>query len=90
MTYQLDNIMKKINISEDKLKKALREIFKEEVLNGEYADNQHPFGREGTPEEGVEDGHGYGIVGNTAKGDQTQYNPTANIEDYGVKGNGMA
>ena len=63
MTYQLDNIMKKVNISEDKFKKALREIFKEEVLNGEAPDNQHPFGRKGTPYENVEDGHGESTVG---------------------------
>ncbi len=31
--------MKKVNISEDKLKKALREIFKEEM----YQSNQEPF-----------------------------------------------
>lgn len=36
--------MKKINISEEKFKRALREVFKEEVLNGPNADNQNPLG----------------------------------------------
>lgn len=84
--------MKKINISEDKLKKALREIFKEEM----YQSNQEPFAgqnkfkREGTPEDEVEDGYGYGIVGNNAKGDPTLYPPNQELNRYGVKGNGMA
>ena len=63
--------MKKINISEEKLKKALREIFKEEMMNNDNpnaATPQDPFGqdglsREGTPYEGVEDGHGESTVG---------------------------
>lgn len=80
--------MKKVNISEDKLKKALREIFKEEVLNSEYADNQHPFGRKGTPEEGTEDGHGESIVGKPV--DPTIYQPNQELNRYGVKGDGMA
>ena len=48
MTYQkenafLDNIMKKINISEEKLKKVLREVFKEQILNGPNPDNHNPL-----------------------------------------------
>lgn len=35
---------KTINISEEKFRKALREVFKEEMLNGANADNQNPFG----------------------------------------------
>lgn len=36
-----------VNISEDKFRHALREIFKEEVLNNdEHANNQNPFGVE--------------------------------------------
>ena len=67
--------MKKVNISEDKLKKALREIFKEEVLNKNGADPQHPFGRKGTDFEGVEDGHGESIVGDPV--DPTVYDKNA-------------
>lgn len=33
-----------VNISEEKFRRALREVFKEEVLNGANADNQNPFG----------------------------------------------
>ena len=33
-----------VNISEEKFKRALRELFKEEVLNGPNADNQNPLG----------------------------------------------
>ena len=82
--------MKKVNISEDKLKKALREIFKEEV----YQSNQDPFAdqkefkREGTPYENVEDGHGESIVGKPV--DPTIYKPSQELNRYGVKGNGMA
>jgi hypothetical protein len=82
--------MKKINISEDKLKKALREIFKEEM----YQSNQEPFAdqsefkREGTPYENVEDGHGESIVGKPV--DPTIYQPNQELNRYGVKGNGMA
>jgi len=82
--------MKKINISEDRLKKALREIFKEEM----YQSNQDPFAdqrefkREGTPYENVEDGHGESIVGKPV--DPTIYQPNQELNRYGVKGNGMA
>ena len=63
--------MKKINISEEKLKKALREIFKEQMMNNDNpnaATPYDPFGRdglsrEGTKYEGVEDGHGESTVG---------------------------
>lgn len=82
--------MKKVNISEDRLKKALREIFKEEM----YQSNQDPFAdqrefkREGTPYENVEDGHGESIVGKPV--DPTIYQPNQELNRYGVKGNGMA
>ena len=33
-----------VNISEEKFRRALREVFKEEILNGPNADNQNPFG----------------------------------------------
>ena len=80
--------MKKINISEEKLKKALKEIFKEEV----YQSNQEPFAgqeleRKGTPYENVEDGHGESIVGKPA--DPTIYKPNQELNRYGVKGNGI-
>ena len=82
--------MKKINISEEKLKKALREIFKEEI----YQDNRDPFAdqknfeREGTPYENVEDGHGESIVGKPV--DPTIYQPNQELNRYGVKGNDIA
>ena len=59
---------KTIKITEDKFKRVLREVFKEEI----YEDNQRPFEdqakekefeRNGTPYEGVEDGHGESTVG---------------------------
>lgn len=55
---------KTIKITEDKFKRVLREVFKEEI----YQDNRDPFAdqrmkREGTPYEGVEDGHGESTVG---------------------------
>lgn len=55
---------KTINITEDKFKRVLREVFKEEI----YQDNRDPFAdqrmkRKGTPYEGVEDGHGESTVG---------------------------
>jgi len=59
---------KTINITEDKFKRVLREVFKEEI----YEDNQRPFKdqakekefeRNGTSYEGVEDGHGESTVG---------------------------
>ena len=81
--------MKKVNISEDRLKKALREVFKEEVLNGENPDNQHPLGREGGElEMGVgDDGsmrHDVGIVDTPE--DLTNYGPDEGLNDYRVKG----
>ena len=37
--------MRKVNISEEKLKKVLREVFKEEVLNNDgHESNPDPFG----------------------------------------------
>ena len=33
-----------VNISEEKFRRALREVFKEEILNGPNADNQNPLG----------------------------------------------
>jgi hypothetical protein len=55
---------KTIKITEDKFKRVLREVFKEEI----YQDNRDPFAdqrmkREGTPYERVEDGHGESTVG---------------------------
>ena len=47
--------MKKINISEEKFKRALREVFKEEVLNGPNADNQNPLDPIDNNEMGVGD-----------------------------------
>ena len=87
--------MKKVNISEDKLKKALREIFKEEILNNDEpnaATPRDPFGqdaleRKGTPYENREDGHGESIVGKPV--DPTIYQPNQELNRYGVKGNGM-
>ena len=32
-----------VNISEEKFRRALREVFKEEVLNGPNGDNQNPL-----------------------------------------------
>ena len=58
--------MKKINISEEKLKKALREIFKEQMMNNDNpnaATPQDPFGQDGFSREVVEDGHGESTVG---------------------------
>jgi hypothetical protein len=60
-----------VNISEEKFRRALREVFKQEVgaLNNDEAATPHdPFGqdgleRKGTPYEGVEDGHGESTVG---------------------------
>ena len=82
--------MKKVNISEDKLKKALREIFKEEMYQSNYEPfaDQSEFEREGTPYENVEDGHGESIVGKPV--DPTIYQPNQELNRYGVKGNGMA
>lgn len=82
--------MKKVNISEDKLKKALREIFKEEMYQSNYEPfaDQKEFKREGTPYENVEDGHGESIVGKPV--DPTIYQPNQELNRYGVKGNGMA
>jgi hypothetical protein len=80
---------KTIKITEDKFKRVLREVFKEEI----YQDNRDPFAdqrmeREGTPYEGVEDGHGESIVGKPV--DPTIYQPNQELNRYGVKGNGMA
>ena len=82
--------MKKVNISEDRLKKALREILKEEMYQSNYEPfaDQKEFKREGTPYENVEDGHGESIVGKPV--DQTIYQPNQELNRYGVKGNGMA
>ena len=82
--------MKKVNISEDRLKKALREIFKEEMYQSNYEPfaDQKEFKREGTPYENVEDGHGESIVGKPV--DPTIYQPNQELNRYGVKGNGMA
>ncbi len=82
--------MKKVNISEDRLKKALREIFKEEMYQSNYEPfaDQREFKREGTPYENVEDGHGESIVGKPV--DPTIYQPNQELNRYGVKGNGMA
>lgn len=33
-----------VNISEEKFRRVLREVFKEKVLNGPNADNQNPLG----------------------------------------------
>ena len=71
--------MKIVNISEDKHKAALRKLFKEEVLNGQDPDNQHPFGRLGTDQENTEDGHGESIVGKNV--DQTNYGPDQGLHD---------
>ena len=68
-----------VNISEEKFKRALREVFKEQVLNGEYPDNQHQFGRLGTDQENTEDGHGESIVGKNV--DQTNYGPDQGLHD---------
>lgn len=62
---------KTIKITEDKFKRVLKEVFKEEMMNNDNpnaATPQDPFGqdgfsREGTPYEGVEDGHGESTVG---------------------------
>ena len=81
---------KTIKITEDKFKRVLREVFKEEI----YQDNRDPFAdqkefkREGTPYENVEDGHGESIVGKPV--DPTIYQPNQELNRYGVKGNGMA
>ena len=82
--------MKKVNISEDKLKKALRGIFKEEMYQSNYEPfaDQKEFKHEGTPYENVEDGHGESIVGKPV--DPTIYQPNQELNRYGVKGNGMA
>ena len=67
--------MKKINISEEKLKKALREIFKEEMLNGSNPDNYDPFGLEndmGVGDDGTLN-HDVGTVGEPS--DPTEYDP---------------
>ena len=79
--------MKKVNISEDKLKKALREIFKEEM----YQSNQEPFAdqtKEKELEMGVgDDGsmrHDAGIVDTPE--DLTNYGPDKGLNDYRVKG----
>lgn len=84
-----------VNISEEKFRRALREVFKQEVgaLNNDEAATPHdPFGqdgleRKGTPYEGVEDGHGESIVGKPS--DPTIYKPSQELNRYGVKGNGM-
>ena len=58
--------MKKINISEEKLKKALREIFKEQMMNNDNpnaATPYDPFGQDGFGREGIEDEHGESTVG---------------------------
>lgn len=78
--------MKKINISEEKLKRAIMKVLREEMLNAPNPDNQHQFGRpDSVSEMGVgNDGtekHEVGIVDNKVKGDQTNYGPNEGMYD---------
>ena len=67
-----------INISEEKFRKALKEMLINEIAP-EYdpSSNSEPFEfeRTGTPQESVEDGHGEGLVGKPA--DPTVYDKNA-------------
>ena len=83
--------MKKVNISEEKLKKALREVFKEEVLNNNDPNAPtpyDPFGLDAKNDMGVgDDGsmrHDAGIVDTPE--DLTNYGPDEGLNDYRVKG----
>ena len=81
--------MKKINISEEKLKKALREVFKEQILNGPNPDNHNPLDPpDDLSDMGVgDDGsmrHDVGIVDTPE--DLTNYGPDEGLNDYRVKG----
>lgn len=81
--------MKKVNISEEKLKKALREVFKEQILNGPNPDNHNPLDPpDDSSDMGVgDDGsmrHDAGIVDTPE--DLTNYGPDEGLNDYRVKG----
>jgi hypothetical protein len=59
---------KTIKITEDKFKRVLREVFKEEIQDDNFRPFEEQakgkeFERNGTPYEGVEDGHGELTVG---------------------------
>lgn len=59
---------KTIKITEDKFKRVLREVFKEEIQEDNFRPfkdqaEEKEFERNGTPYEGVEDGHGESTVG---------------------------
>lgn len=59
---------KTIKITEDKFKRVLREVFKEEIQENNFRPfedqaKEKEFERNGTPYEGVEDGHGESTVG---------------------------
>jgi hypothetical protein len=59
---------KTIKITEDKFKRVLREVFKEEIQEDNFRPfeeqaKEKEFERNGTPYEGVEDGHGESTVG---------------------------
>ena len=51
---------KKINITEEKLKRALMKIMAEDI---DVRNNYEPFDLKGTPFENSQDGHGESIVG---------------------------